>query len=169
MDALKDIKKNQKMTEFYGYWAERCRDGQLPSRADLDPTEIPSVLGSMLLLDVERSPSGDLRFRIRLFGSAHVEFNQADFTGQYIDEILSPGDVDAVLDVYREMVETGEPHFWQSHVRMAGREHRYYERLMLPLASDGKTVDMLVGVFEFGVRPKAKLYKSIPVAEVAAG
>ena len=167
MDDLKEVKKNKKMAQFYRYWTEKCHDGRLPSRGDIDPIDIPTILPSILLLDVERHPDGDMRFRVRLFGSEHVDFNGADFTGRYIDEILSPDDIGIVHDAYRSIVETHEPHYWHTHVRMVGCEHRHSHRLMLPLATDGKTVDMLVGVFEFGVRPKTKLHRSIPVAAPA--
>jgi len=48
------------------------------------------------------------------------------------------------------------PGFRRSTVVTPGREHLAFERMMFPLARDGVTVDMLIGVFvyDIGKRPR---------------
>lgn len=137
-----------KIDKFLAYWRSKCRDGRLPSHADIDPTEIPELLSVISIIEVV-GEGDDARFRFRLFGTAHVEHNRADFTGSFLDEVFEKDDADAIAETYRRVVETGEPHFWRSHFRQPGLEFRKYRRLMLPLASDGKKIDMLIGIFEF--------------------
>lgn len=137
-----------KIDKFLAYWRSKCRDGLLPSRPDIDPVEIPDLLSAISIVEIVEEDNAT-RFRFRLFGTDHVEYNRADFTGSFLEEVFSPKDAEVVAETYRQIVNSGEPHFWRSHVRQPGLEFRHYRRLMLPLASDGKTVDALIGIFEF--------------------
>ncbi|MDH3236749.1 MAG: PAS domain-containing protein, partial [Alphaproteobacteria bacterium] len=140
--------ENAKLRKFYDYWRSKVRDGRLPARADIDPVDIHDLLPSIILIDVVTQ--GDRRrFRFRLFGTEHVEFNQRDLTGMFIDEVFGAEDADKTADAYARVIDDREPHYWRTNVMLPGREFVHYERLMLPLASDRETVDMLIGVFEF--------------------
>ncbi len=137
------------LQRLYDYWLSKFKGGNIPGRSDVDPLDIPEILPKICLLDVERTDDGP-RFRFRLFGTEHQEFNQQDFTGRTIDEVFSPEAAAKIGATYTQIVESGEPHYWREALAFPGREHIEYERLMCPLASDGETVDMLIGVFVFG-------------------
>lgn len=134
---------------LYDYWLSKFKDGKIPGRSDVDPLDIPEILSGICLVDVERTDDG-YQFRFRLIGTDHQEFNQQDFTGRTTDETFPPEAAARVNAVYTQIVESGEPHFWRETLSFAGREHIEYERLMCPLARDGKTIDMLIGVYVFG-------------------
>ena len=55
-----------------------------PTRADLDPVEMPKLLPHMALVEVDKF---DPRLRIRLVGTNIVNICSANSTGQYLDEI----------------------------------------------------------------------------------
>ena len=74
------------------YWRGKIKSGRLPSRADIDPVEIPSLLRHIILWEVEHSP---LRFRGRLVGSHIVAMSGRDSTGRYIDYIDDNGVIEA--------------------------------------------------------------------------
>ncbi len=56
----------------------------MPSRKDIEPTEIPDLLANVVLVDVTQDP---LDFRYRLIGTAIVERIAFDYTGKHFTEL----------------------------------------------------------------------------------
>jgi hypothetical protein len=127
------------------YWRRHHPpEARLPGRQHIDPVDFPRLLPWIWLVDVQRSP---LRFRHRLVGTEQVRIMERDHTGRWLDEVFplflgSPS--------YRQFIATaergeiayrrGKPQFHLS------KEYLAVERLLLPLAKDGKTVDMLLAI-----------------------
>lgn len=143
--------EDPRLRRFYEYWLSKCRSGRLPSRADIDPVEIPELLPWIMLIDPVPDAAG-IRFRFRLIGTGLVARAGRDATGRFYDEMLSKRDVARFTAIYSEVMKSGTPHHYHSDVdiaRLEGREHIRYERLVCPLAADGTTVDMLALVVVF--------------------
>ena len=141
------------LQQLYNYWLSKIEDGKIPGRSDIDPLDFPEILPKICLIDVDRTDDG-LAFRFRLLGTEHQEFNQRDYTGHRLDEAF-PADVAAKISAaYIQVVDSREPHYWRETLAAVGRDHIGYERLICPLASDGKSVDMLIGVFVFGIKER---------------
>ena len=127
---------------LYAYWQEIRRDGRLPARADIDPSRILQVLPNIGLFDVEPAPR---RYRIRVMGTQIVSWYGCDLTGRYLDEIDfgdRPHSTFALLDQVVDRRVAG--HMTGEYTKQDGRTIRY-ERLFMPLSSDGRNVDMVVG------------------------
>ncbi len=130
---------------LYGHWRALRPEGRaLPGRQHLDPVQIPALLPWLWLADVQRSP---LRFRFRLLGTKHYEQMKGDPTGRWIDEAFpnfteqsTYPDYLAVAVDGRVSYRKGQPAY---HV---DSECRLLERIMLPLARDGETVDMILAL-----------------------
>ncbi len=130
------------------YWiACHPAPAHLPARGDLDPLEIPPAVLPRLFL-TEIVTAGDRhRYRLRLIGTALVQAAGRELTGWYVDEIERSADYVAYLtSLYAACEETARP------VLAESREYtdiplqaRRTSRLVLPLAADGRTVDMFVG------------------------
>jgi hypothetical protein len=134
--------KHRQLRELLGYWLRKKGTRRAPARAHIDPAEIVHLLPFVGLVDVTRDP---LRFRFRLVGTAVVAGYGQDITGRFLDEIdLNLHERDIIAE-YVQVAESWQPVCarW-AYVRSDGR-HVAYERLALPLSSDGKTVDMLFG------------------------
>jgi hypothetical protein len=130
---------------LYAYWcSKRRQDGRLPARADIDPVEMRALLPRLALIDVLRD--GDrLAFRYRLTGTEIVDRAGRDPTGKRFEELYSGDYLKTAHATYREVVETGRPHTSDRvYPLVPGREYMSYDRLLLPLASDGSTVDMVM-------------------------
>ena len=121
------------------YWRSKIKNGLLPARGDIDPVEIPSLLRHIILWEVEHSP---LRFRGRLVGSHIVAMSGRDSTGRYIDYIDDNGVIEAE---YRAATASGLPRYQERRAHWPNHDFKYYARLLLPLAKDGHSVDMLFG------------------------
>jgi hypothetical protein len=132
--------------EFFRYWQSKAPAGQLPGRAHIDPLEIPRLLPHIALYDVVRSGE-DLRFRFRLAGTGVVETLGADNTGKFIDEIMNAEAYKPLREHYGILVRDGTPQYWKRNLPYANRDFLAVQRLALPLAADGKTVDMVISYY----------------------
>jgi len=127
---------------LYGYWQELRRGRRAPARADIDPTEISQVLPHIIMLDVEQNPR---RFKIRLMGTRNVSWYGGDPTNRYLDEIDLGGEPMSTFSLLDGLVDKMVPaHMTGEYTKHDGRTIRY-ERLFLPLSSDGERVDKIIG------------------------
>ncbi len=133
---------------LYEYWSSKCGQNRLPTRADLDPADIPRLLPYIYIVDVERDP---VRFRFRLVGSRVRDWFGHDATGHYVDDPCK-GDLDlGMTEVYRQVFESRVPRHVQRDIPDLGAFVHCFDRLILPLAGADGTVDKLIcGVW---VRP----------------
>lgn len=139
--------KDPRFREFFDYWASMAPPGRLPGRQHLDPIDIPHLLPGIALFDVVREERR-LRFRWRLIGTAVVEAVGRDYTGRFIDEVIvAAPKYEGLHDVLSGIVRTRQPHFWRTRIKAAERDFKTVERLALPLAGDGETVDMLIAYY----------------------
>lgn len=133
---------NPKVIQLLDYWNAKVTDGRLPSRDDVDPIDLGFILGDLILVDVERDP---LRFRFRLMGVGMVERLGYDLTGKLLDEHPEEAFRAWAIELYTEVTTSAAPVAVMSDALLDGRV-RKFEAIMLPLASDGRTVDkVLVG------------------------
>lgn len=137
IDAIHSLRLRQ----LYTYWRSKATGGRLPSRAAISPAEIPPLLPYIFLIDVERDPQ---RFRFRLIGTQIVQWAGRDVTGLYIDDpIYGPGG-SKLGEEYAEVAARGLPLYTEQPAQRPERDWVFYERLVLPLAQDGRTVDILL-------------------------
>lgn len=139
---------------MHRYWQSKCRDGSLPLRAAIDPTEIPRLLPYLVIAEIEASP---MRVRYRLVGTQVVEDNGSDFTNRYLEDCNFA--VEALLqECYRRLVETQAPVFayyewhkveWQGAKGAIGAN----ETGFFPLSSDGARIDLAICLADPNVRP----------------
>jgi hypothetical protein len=135
---------------LYDYWRERCRDGKLPSRADIDPLELTYLLGNLILFDVLREP---LRFRYRLLGSKLIMGRSGgpDLTGQLLDDHPHVEFRKQAIANLSRVVTAARPLAIHRDTVLDGSLRRN-DTLCLPLASDGVAVDVIL----VGMRDLAK-------------
>ena len=142
------------LQEFLDYWlSKHGPQGQLPSRARIDPSEIPTLLTGIALYDVEHVPASKVgyRFKYRLLGTRHSSVNQADFSGRYVEDVHYPDEAVPIIGAFSLVVERKLPHYWHRD-RISRRDPATkipYERIVVPLSNDGVNVNMLLGHFVF--------------------
>ncbi len=147
--------RDRRFREFFDYWVSKAPPGKLPGRQHIDPLDIPKLLPGLALFDVHREGKR-YRFRWRLIGTALVDAMGADHTGRFVDEVvLVTVKYEAVHKVFSEIIRTGQPNYWETPVTQSGRDFISLHRLALPLATDGETVDMIIGYYIPVVQPRA--------------
>jgi hypothetical protein len=132
-----------KLQRILAYWQQIHPPQGLPGRRHVDPIAIADVLPGVWLLDVQREP---FRLRYRLVGTRIVEAIGREVTGQWLDEAHPHLANDSVyIGRYRKVVETAEPSRRRGTAKIwLHDDYREIENVVLPLASDGKNVDMLM-------------------------
>ena len=134
---------------LYRYWRSKHQEAGLPGRGDLDPVDFFPFLPSLMLVDV-LDQEGRRRLRFRLMGSYHIEITGQDMTGKYFDEALTQeADRDRIISRYATAVDLKTPHYWKRNFWCPEKRWRYYQSIILPLASDGTNVDMILSVVAF--------------------
>lgn len=138
---------DKRIRRLYDYWrAIHPAEAILPGRQHVEPLDLPELLRWLWLVDVHREP---LRFRYRLLGTGHRDVMGADLTGRWLDEVF-PGF--AGLKGYGDLVAVacGETRYCRRAPEFpVEKDLVQMERVLLPLARDGVTVDMLLGLSLF--------------------
>ncbi len=130
----------------------RPSESSLPGRQHFDPVDIPRLLPFLSLVDVYRDP---VRFRYRLSGTEIVRAMGADHNGRFLDEIHVNFSATPTSKQYMEVLATGQSAFREGRPTLRREEdHRWMQRLLLPFARDGKTVDMVLGMGIYFELPK---------------
>jgi hypothetical protein len=137
---------DERVRQLYHYWREiHPPGGGLPGRQHVDPTAMPaSLLPFVWLADVQRQP---LRFRYRLLGTEQVRVLGRELTGRWIDEAIPAFRGSAAYAQYVAVAERGKPGYRRGDTSIIlPKDYRAMERLLLPLAREGRTVDMLLAI-----------------------
>jgi hypothetical protein len=131
-------------------WQELCRDGRLPARADFPPESLAPWMGHIQI--VELVSAGDTnRYRVRLVGTRIVYYEGRDNTGLFLDDIIPMERRSEILELYGRCVETRAPVHSAFYGCSEGAISSQLERLILPLAADGATIDQfLVAIYRVG-------------------
>jgi len=129
------------LRSLHDYWLRCRRGGGLPSRADIDPVDIPSLLPHVMLVDVLAEGP---RFRFRLVGT-QVAIGK-DPTGRFLHEAAPKGLFGHHLGaLYARAVREARPFYTVFDYRYAAsRGPERIHRLFLPLSDDGEAINMLI-------------------------
>ncbi len=133
-----------RLRDLIAYWSDKRGTRRFPARADLDPLDLKPLLGFLLLVDVVRSEGGDWRLRYRLFGSEFVFYHGRDLTGRWLDEIANAGFRAELLALYGRAISDGAMQTL-SYDYILERGRQRFQAVLLPLSSDGVTVDIVLG------------------------
>lgn len=117
--------------------------GLLPGRQHIDPIAIPSLLSNIWLLDI--APDDPRRYRFRLIGGALREAGVTAVKGSFLADTATPEEASRSASLF-ERLETTRTFDWRRGAPALGfLEHvSELERVFLPMARDGRTVDLLL-------------------------
>jgi len=129
------------LRQLFDYWTKKKGERIAPSRTDIDPAELRALLRNVFLVERVGEPP---RYRYRLVGTNIVREFGEEITGRYLDEVDFDYVTSRVVSEYDRAAEERRPiaSKW-AYTKQSGRR-MVYERLILPLSSDGRTVDMFL-------------------------
>lgn len=131
----------------FRYWKSLRRRGRLPSRADLDPAAIKLRLPTVSLIDViDPEPANRAScFRQRLAGTDLFAAYGGEITGKMLSDIYTPEEAFYWAEHLSFVVNERKPNVGLHSMAWRGAASLSLFWLRLPLASDGRNVDMILG------------------------
>jgi hypothetical protein len=136
------VDEDPDLTALHAYWARQRGSRSMPSRADIHPKHIVSLLPQVFLADICQP----LRFRFRLVGSTICDRWHEDFTGKWLDELGFDGESATVIEQFSSVARTGKPRADVEEFVSETSRYLHYRRLLLPLSDGGETPAMLFGM-----------------------
>jgi hypothetical protein len=143
-DSVESV-RSPMILEMLAYWRSKVVDGRLPRPGDIDPTEIPKLIASIVICELEDSP---FRVRYRLAGTRQVHILGNELTGRYVDE-LEWEEGPFVHRIFACARDTRQPVFGFYHWTFREGTPGASEFGLFPLSEDGRTVTRVIGIDEF--------------------
>ncbi|HTI67692.1 MAG TPA: PAS domain-containing protein [Caulobacteraceae bacterium] len=128
--------------ELFSYWTSLREEGRLPCRAQIDPDRFKRHLPTVSLIDVRRNPRD---YRLRLAGTGLYGVYGGEITGKRLQDVYSEEAADYWRVELDRIVDEGRPAVGCHSLSWRGATHLSILWIRLPLASDGKRVDMILG------------------------
>jgi hypothetical protein len=136
-------------------WSRLKGETRVPLRTDFSPELLKPWLPNIVIVEAVGTPP---RFRVRLAGTAAVNFAGRDFTDRFLDEVIPPEHYQITIAPYLRAIESGAPAeddiLRQQFVAPDGTSLPV-RRLIMPCSSDGRQIDrFVVGLFLY--RPESR-------------
>ncbi|MES2033754.1 MAG: PAS domain-containing protein [Pseudomonadota bacterium] len=129
--------------ELFAYWASLRQSGRLPSRSDIHPAAFKRLLPTVSLIDVLGGERRD--YRLRLAGTGLYSVYGREITGHALGDVYGQRVADYWRTELDKVVEERRPGVGCHSLAWRGASHASLLWLRLPLASDGRNVDMILG------------------------
>ncbi|HRD28322.1 MAG TPA: PAS domain-containing protein [Caulobacter sp.] len=129
--------------ELFAYWASLRQAGRLPGRADIRPEDFKRLLPTVSLIDIVEGPRRD--YRLRLAGTGLYSVYGREITGRSLGDVYGAKAADYWRAELDKVVEGRRPGVGCHSLAWRGAGHMSLLWLRLPLASDGRNVDMILG------------------------
>ncbi len=133
---------------LYEYWDTVRGRRTMPSRQDIDPAAIPKILPYIIMYNVVVGTG----YTVRLVGEEVVNFVGRNLTGQVAGSIMEPPAAKLIVQILDAVANGRAPKFraGKAHWHPA-KAHRDFEACFLPLSSNDKTVDIILGGIKFPI------------------
>ncbi|HEY2709572.1 MAG TPA: PAS domain-containing protein [Caulobacteraceae bacterium] len=146
--------------ELFAYWAQLRRPGGLPGRGDLDPARIKRLLPTVSLTQVVGAPRD---YRLRLAGTGLYGVYGGEITGKRLTDVYNTAAADYWRTELDQVVEDRRPRAGHHSMAWRGASHMTLLWLRLPLASNGKDVDVILG-YDAVLAPRGEALSGIRAA-----
>jgi hypothetical protein len=129
------------------FWKQHLGELRVPQWQAIEAANLSAMSANLSFLDVTGS-DGNARFQFRYQGAnvSHIHGSD-DWRGKFLDEVMPPARQIESLPAYRQAVH-GRPVYTIHDVNDRNGRLVHYERLLLPFAADGRTVDRILASYE---------------------
>lgn len=130
----------------------------MPSRGDLEPAQIKSLLPNVILMDVMRDvrPGWPLDFRYRLIGTELETWTHGRYTGMHMSDLPHQRPPSKIWRSLLAVTEARRPQFNRVPYVGPHKDFMSVVDVVMPLSNDGETVDMLFCAIDFV--PRERMY-----------
>src|SRR5258708_39154879 len=140
--------KDERLRRLIQHWLELRGSRAMPARQDIDPVRIFFALPYLWIYDFLPPEA----FRCRLIGEEIIDLWGRNPKGRYLRDIFPEPHAQAVTESLLITVRTGRIMHSMSDVLTTDRVSVRGERIALPLAAEGTTVDTILGatIYDWG-------------------
>ena len=128
--------------EMFAYWASRRQGGRLPGRASIQPDHFKRHLPTVSLIDVFGDPPD---YRLRLAGTGLYGVYGREITGRGLEDVCTAQAAEYWRAELDKIVESRRPGVGLHSLAWRGATHLSILWLRMPLDSNGRDVDMILG------------------------
>lgn len=126
------------------YWRGIGPADALPGRQHFDPIDVWSLVRNLWIVDVYGAPP---RFRYRVAGTKVVDYIGREPTGKFMDEVFPHFSETETGKSLLRIVASGVPRWRRGTPTLRDdKGFKVVEQVSLPLARDGRTVDMVLNL-----------------------
>lgn len=132
------------------FWTQHLEGHRVPRWQAIEAERLSSMQQNLSFLDVVAGPHGTPRFVIRFHGETiRRAYGSPDGGGRHLDEIIANTNCPTGVAAYVTAVREALPVYTILDVTDSRGRLVHAERLILPFARDGETVDRVLAAFEF--------------------
>lgn len=136
--------RHPELDSLYAFWHQNCPEGGVPLSSDMEPADLRRWLGHILIMDAVPTEKD---FIYSYYGRSLVEAFGESRLGQTLEKL--PENQRKILRSEYELVRVGRQPVHRSYTADFDGVERTWERLVLPLSTDGESVDkILVAAYE---------------------
>jgi hypothetical protein len=130
------------LQELYEYWRRKAGDRPMPAMREVNPASLKPWLSNLLIIGVRAD-----KFHYHYYGASFIDAFGVNMSGRTIESL--PEAQRTLIQHEYDYVRTRKMPTWRIYSGEFDGRILTWERLILPLSSDGQAVDsMLVGVYE---------------------
>jgi hypothetical protein len=118
----------------------------MPARRDIDPIEMKSWLGNLMLVEFPPDP---MQYRVRLDGVNLQQFYGKSREGRGVEVMTSEEERPIVLPQYIVVLERKQPAYYETEFVTSEGILTSQRKLLLPLSEDGERVNMVLAGLYF--------------------
>ena len=137
---------NGSLKHFLTYWHDKRGLNLIPTRADIDPMDIRSLLSGICILDLKYADGKFDRAKIRLAGTQFYEMVGYEITGRYLDEIMPSEIYEELKSQLCTSIESKQPCFRHFHWENGSLSQPEYQQILAPLGEPGKPIEQFIGM-----------------------
>jgi hypothetical protein len=136
---------HRKLARLYEQWLEmHPAPDLLPGRQHFNPGDVADLMPLIWALEVHHDP---LRFRYCLVGEIHAKAMQRELNGLWMHEAHAEFIKSHLYRHYVNLVNQRQPSYRKGRARYRAAPELFdMERVMLPMAANGRDVDMVLAL-----------------------
>lgn len=136
------VGKNPIADFFYEYWLSKHREGHLPCRADIKPTDIRKHLDHLVIMDVQRHQH-TFSLIVRLIGT-HVANFYGEISGKDIKDMTNQVAVHRIYETSKLVLMENSPQLCITPAISPDRQYLEACALYMPLYDEAGEIEKIL-------------------------
>ncbi len=132
--------------QAYNYWSSLLGDKNYPSIRDIDLDALPDFKTQSILLNFK---NGEDNPSIEYVGAALADQCGISRTISSISEVPFPSILSHIGNHYMQIIASEAPVGFEAEFANSDKKKILYRSILLPLSSDGETIDYICGVINW--------------------